>query len=113
MGGVAGRGRRAPGPLTLWHLQEDGESRDIYDRHLTQAEIQGHVSHANSKGDRPGGRCLEAQAEGSGCPRGLGQVRLKDLGPTSRPGSRDRVGCPGRGFPTLPGVSCLFQSLGL
>ncbi|XP_015453832.1 ras GTPase-activating-like protein IQGAP3 [Pteropus alecto] len=30
--------------------REDVESRDIYDCHLTQAEIQGHVSHANILG---------------------------------------------------------------
>ncbi|XP_023390059.1 ras GTPase-activating-like protein IQGAP3 [Pteropus vampyrus] len=45
---AAGAGLR--GPLTLWCLQEDVESRDIYDRHLTQAEIQGHVSQANILG---------------------------------------------------------------
>lgn len=114
--GPDGRGRGGGaglrGPLTLRCLQEDVESRDIYDRHLTQAEIQGHVSQANSKRDRPGGRCLEAQAEASGCPRGLGQVTLKDLGPTRRPGTRDRVGCLGWAFPHGPGPLVFFSPWG-
>lgn len=66
-------GSMPQGPLALWHLQEDGESRDIYDRHLTQAEIQGHVSHANGKRDSPVDAAWRPRAEGSGCPRGLGR----------------------------------------
>uniref|UniRef100_A0A8C4MVI1 IQ motif containing GTPase activating protein 3 n=1 Tax=Equus asinus asinus TaxID=83772 RepID=A0A8C4MVI1_EQUAS len=31
-------------------LQDDGESQDIYDRYLTQAEIQGNVNHVNVHG---------------------------------------------------------------
>lgn len=44
-------------PLSVWYLQGDGESQDIYDRYLTQAEIQGHINQVNGKGDtrRAGG----------------------------------------------------------
>lgn len=44
-------------PLSVWYLQGDGESQDVYDRYLTQAEIQGHINQVNGKGDtrRAGG----------------------------------------------------------
>lgn len=36
-------------------LQNDGESQDVYDCYLTQAEIQGNINRVNGKRDRPGG----------------------------------------------------------
>uniref|UniRef100_G3WR35 IQ motif containing GTPase activating protein 3 n=1 Tax=Sarcophilus harrisii TaxID=9305 RepID=G3WR35_SARHA len=33
-----------------WHVQDDGESQDIYDRYLTQAEIQGNINQVNVHG---------------------------------------------------------------
>lgn len=39
----------------MWRLQGEGE-QDVYDRFLTQAEIQGHVSCANGEGGGGWGR---------------------------------------------------------
>lgn len=57
---MGGRSRRrldwfSQVPLSMQSLQDDGESQDIYDRYLTQAEIQGNVNHVNGEREGPRG----------------------------------------------------------